>query len=301
MRFFALLLLLQATWATAQQNESPLRIDPVRDAEGNYNFYVDNEAYCDYTVLINFTQLTNLYLRYPMPFSKTIGPGRTLLFNLHRANPNAATMFDYQMYSVAGTLNPRIDTTLNYLLPVAPDKITEVGQIEYFQLNDKMPAPKDFYALSFSLEEGDTIFATRRGTVCEVNDTTHLEHNGYLMASADNMLSIAHPDGTFGYYQVFSEALVEPGDEVLPGEPIAIAGGKEYAHKEHVRFWVQFTTTINGKNYSEGWYNTFLKMKFTTGETENQYLEPETLYRGAAPEKVVIAELSKRELRKRVK
>lgn len=145
----------------------------------------------------------------------------------------------------------------------------------------------------------DTIFAARRGVVSEVRDTSTLALSDYVYASDDNYMEIFHKDCTFGRYEVFKKSLVEPGQEIEAGDPIAIAGGEHYTTGSHVRFSVIYLNQSQNENKTERIHSwAYVPLFFFTAENENGPLIYGCTYTCVKPESVITQEFTKRELKK---
>ena len=62
----------------------------------------------------------------------------------------------------------------------------------------------------FRIQEGDTVYATRRGVAC--------------VTALPQQLLIYHPDHTFAAYLMMHQNFIHAGEEVMTGQPIGIAG-----------------------------------------------------------------------------
>jgi murein DD-endopeptidase MepM/ murein hydrolase activator NlpD len=95
--------------------------------------------------------------------------------------------------------------------PVNPD----VGISAEFHADD-YPFPFQHTGVDFPVMQGTTVRAPADGTVIEVSDQNGL---GF------NFLKIEHEEGVVTLYGHITESLVEVGDTVVAGEPIAKSGG----------------------------------------------------------------------------
>ncbi len=154
------------------------------------------------------------------------------------------------------------DTSYVYALPYKPGKTYRVIQGYFSSFTHKERA-----ALDFNLKKGDSIFAAREGVVARVKEDGK---NGGLKKKyrpQGNNIIIQHADGSrAGYWHLqFNGALVQAGDTVKKGQPIAISGKTGYALSPHLHFlvwkfdkgnWQQIATrfqTSKGIKYLKGW------------------------------------------------
>lgn len=268
------------------------------DAKGKLNFYCVNENHCDYTVEVHFTDLINLRSNVPLPYKGVAKRGRNLLFSLEPRDPNYAYDVLYTSTSFKGCADPTIDQSFRYLLPLSAGQTTQPIQMEYLKINENDRTPKDYYALVFKMNAGDTIYASRRGVISSLKDNTHLPLADYVYSSDDNFIEIFHRDCTFGHYEVLEKSLVSLGQEVEAGDPIAIAGGENYVEGSHVRFFVIYINQIPNQNRSVVTLSpAYVPLSFCTAENQNAPLIFDRKYTCIKPESVITQEFTKRQLK----
>jgi len=68
---------------------------------------------------------------------------------------------------------------------------------------------------------------------------------------SENFLWIEHADGSIGWYAHFRRhgILVEPGQQVSPGDPLGYSGGSGYASEPHLHFQVSTPTEDPAEAY----------------------------------------------------
>ena len=101
-----------------------------------------------------------------------------------------------------GKFPKKLDESLPYALPVKHGKETSWRE-------DSL---ENHLTLNFSVPEGDTVYATRSGTVCKAG-------NG-------RQVLVYHADCTFAAYLMLGQKFVSAGDEIHVGEPIGVAGSE---------------------------------------------------------------------------
>jgi hypothetical protein len=109
-----------------------------------------------------------------------------------------------------------------YLLPWPGGEIQSVTQGEETSFTHNGLAA---YAFDFDLSY-DTIVASRSGKVTLIREDSNSGGCDPSFSSATNFVLIDHGDGTSGLYLhlAYDSVLVNPGDVVEQGEPIAISG-----------------------------------------------------------------------------
>lgn len=127
------------------------------------------------------------------------------------------------------------DTSYVYALPFPEGKKYRVIQGYFSRFTHKERA-----ALDFNLKRGDTIAAVREGVVVRVKKDGKKGGLKKKYRPDGNNIVIQHPDGSrAGYWHLqYNGALVNTGDSVMKGQPIAISGKTGYAFVPHLHFLV---------------------------------------------------------------
>jgi murein DD-endopeptidase MepM/ murein hydrolase activator NlpD len=127
---------------------------------------------------------------------------------------------------------------------------------------------KERAALDFQMKKGTQIAAAREGVVVRVKEDGRRGGWNRKYRKDGNFLIIQHPDGTrAGYWHLqHNGALVNVGDTVRKGQPIALSGRTGYAVMPHLHFlvwafdenrqWMQIPTrfqTSSGIQYLRAW------------------------------------------------
>ena len=285
--------------------QSPIEVFYEKDNTGSYAFSCRNTGFCPYTITITFTELNGLRTSATLPYRTDVRPGQQSLFKL-QPQPNQSTSFQYKVSSIKGCKQPKVDTSVVYLLPAGPGKQVSATELVYIgKLYAGEEDPKNWYSLAIKMNSGDTVFAARRGTVSAVRSDatpigTHLGFN-----RNDNMVEINHPDCSFASYTVFrtKSIFVEPGQFVEAGTPLGIVGGENYDFGPHVRFAVHYNYEApvikNGQTTDEKHYWAYVPVRFWLKEKQQaDRLEPRKSYLSDHPEAVIEQEMSKRELKR---
>lgn len=101
----------------------------------------------------------------------------------------------------------------------------------------------EFYTIDFAMPEGTAVHAAREGVVVRTMSWSSLGcfHTG--CGRFANHVVIEHSDGTTGEYFHLKEGgvLVEEGQLVRRGEPIALSGNTGYSSSPHLHFGVYAT------------------------------------------------------------
>ncbi|MDN5204806.1 M23 family metallopeptidase [Fulvivirgaceae bacterium BMA10] len=296
------------TQTTVLFGQNPIKISYERDEnKGSYVFYCENSDVCSYIVEIRFDQLVNLRASRSLPFKGTVQRGRTKLFELNPVAQNQSTSLNYSYSYRKGCLRPKVDWDLLYLLPVAKGNKTKVSELSYLGErfgNEKKS--KNWYALSFGMSVGDTVYAARKGIVVEVIDHFAQDGDNIIFARDRNYVQIEHEDCTYGQYELFRKngIFVEKGDFINPGDPLGIIGGKNYQTGDQLRFSVfyadEYPIEKDGNAVLKKNYWTYVPLKFHVKGGTTRLLNGKE-YESEHVEEIIIQEMSKKERKRWMK
>lgn len=181
------------------------------------------------------------------------------LFSIKSTDPRRSMSFSYNTTWIRGTLNARIDSNFVYLLPVSAEKTCSVYSqnflyTQYFGAEK----PRRWKSFQFNVNEGDTVFAARKGLVVEVIDG-FTPDTAIIFSNKANAVIIEHEDGSLARYGVLKSGSigVKPGDVVFPHTPLAIAGTYNEARRTQISFMVYYLTA---GDFNSG-KNSLVKMK----------------------------------------
>ncbi|MEI6139854.1 MAG: M23 family metallopeptidase [Mariniphaga sp.] len=283
-------------------SQEPIEVLYDLDDQENYNFYCNNTDFCNYTVEVLFTQIFNLKSNVGSQYRVEVRPGRTSLASFSPQKPENHTSIKYSYSYYKGCINPGINLNFTYLLPLGEGKKTKALPMGYLKVNTQDREPKDWYAIGFKMDYGDTVYAARRGIVVEKRDEAKLQLSGYAYSSQENYIEIVHDDCSFGRYQVLSGTLVKLGQRVEAGEPIGFAGGDKYEIGPHIRFSVYYNdeqkVSTNGNDGTKKIvYWAYVPLVFYTPESKNALLVYGKEYTSEHPESIIKQEMSKRQIR----
>lgn len=287
------------------QVERLIEIKTESDREGNYTFFADNNHdAATYHVAIWFESISGFTINSSLPANRSIEPGNHLIFKILR-NETGSPSFRYTFTYRKGTANPKIKS-IGYALPVSPGKQTKVIPLQSVDetYRDKK-APEGYYAIGFTLNEGDTLFAARGGKVIRLVQDQEADLEGLTFSSDRNIMEVEHADGTIAQYSIFKKnsSFVNIGDKVQMGEPLALAGGKNYLAGYQVRIQIYYLHfDPSNSQESKDWYSyKYLTPEFITSSGKKQVLEDNTKYRGLLTQEMIMSDMSKREKKRYLK
>jgi hypothetical protein len=264
-----------------------------------YTLSSENTEFCDYHIRFNFRFHQNIS---SMPNSEyNAPPGNRDLCRLKPLEENQPFNISYSYTYFKGRLLEKINEDFIYLIPVKEDKITRFVESNSIREVIGKKEQEDFYAFTFTMEEGDTVFASRRGVVSSVTNEFSSPDGDYLYVGNVNSVEIFHEDGTFALYRNFSNGgvFVKKGQFVKADEALGRIG-KIYDNvfvSMSINYLGRIDDQVGDGKKDIGFK--FVKPKFAINEVEAKVLENRTKYTVVKPEGVVIQELSKREIKKR--
>lgn len=186
------------------------------------------------TVVFNFSRLNNAN----RPAGEICCEARSSqqrILTLMPVDKTKGIEYAYKYRVWDGRINPKVDTTFVYRMPVSTAGPVRVlyGVNVMDRVRGKDKADRERLGTHFDMQRGDTVYAVRRGRVVGIERSERAAASDVSFTTESSDLTVEHPDGSFAWYVCIDKEhiLVEIGDEVLPGTPIALAGsydGEEY-------------------------------------------------------------------------
>lgn len=276
-------------WAQA----SPIKITYEHEPNNQLTFYAENFTFVPYTVSLNFTRLSNTAtLMEGDTYQGLVERGKKRLVTLRPMNPDTGIGFSYTARYEKGNIQAKADTNFVYLFPLQEGKQVRMNRMNSLHALVGKTEKSHLTGIAFHTTEGDTIVAARRGQVTQVVDhSASTEENRSFDANENYVEVYHHADGTFAIYKLFKNGgiFVEPGDEVIPGQPLGIVGGSNYQGGSHLRFMVS-SPILEPRSFLPSFY-------LSSGQSGKPDFRE--VYISEHPVDIVVKELSKKE-KKRV-
>ena len=151
-----------------------------------------------------------------------------------------------------GDPNSKVDETYLYSLPYPDRKKYKIVQSFGGKFSHNKPHSR--YAIDFGMAIGDTITAARDGIVFFVKEDSDEHCRTRKCVSKGNKVLILHNDGTMAHYVHldFEGAIVEVGDKVRVGQPIAISGMTGFTTTPHLHLVMYKSGGISIPFYFKG-------------------------------------------------
>jgi len=291
--FFILLFI--STITCAQTSGIKKAVYSKKNKDGNYEFYAENKDAFNKVVFINFKKLTNSSFGNNRIYSKTIKPGKNVLFVLEKSDEDKPMSFSYHYELKKGCKKVEINNDIKYLLPVSPYKKTRVKFRTYKNLkNSEEDSPKDFNLMSFNMHEGDTVFASRSGLI-SLDEVKHIDMYGNILENELFSISIMHKDCSFSTYSFMKSLLINLGEFVIAGHPIGIAKGSISFKLYYLEPTAEKDKETNKIYYDNNLRYVPVHFDLAKGETK---LDSTKSYQPIHRFETITQEMSKREVKK---
>jgi hypothetical protein len=289
-----------------------------RNADNTVSIYADAQISGEYTVKLTFTDFkgyTSSLTTHPVGSTEialaTVFRGRREIVKLTPIKTASFYALGYKYTYYPGTTVRRTpDSSFVYLLPGSEGVRLRVSRVNYVGERVGQKSQDNFSAIGFVYKMGDTICASRAGTIYACSDEIKEGEKGSeVYKSTRNHINIQQKDGTLANYSVLSpmQLLVAPGDYVVPGQPLAVFN-KE-SERYHVLFSVYYLdekktfidNTNSGSERLPSAY-TYLSTAFYLDPADRagspEGLEVRKEYLAAHPKDIIATELSKKDKKK---
>ncbi len=283
---FLFLFLLQVQ--SQSSKDQAVEISVQHSANGDINFMSNNKDYCDYYVILNVSEIRGYSANTPFPYKRVMKPGNQRILTLKRLSDSSSPYYSWRYSVYKGNDRAKLNLDYVYSLP------TKTGDsLRITTSNDRD------YTLIFNLKNAsDTIFASREGRICDssLSDQTVKTAN-----TRDNKVIVYHKDDSFAEYSLIDEPLVNPGDYVEIGQPIAIVKTKKNSNnkdQKNVKFSVYYLDKNKVQDRETGHKHSSLIPTFYTVDYGNVKLDEKTTYIAGITDDMITQEMSDKEKKK---
>ncbi|MDB5209343.1 MAG: hypothetical protein JWQ30_170 [Sediminibacterium sp.] len=290
-----------------------------RNSDNSVSIYADAQISGEYTLKITFTEFSGFTCSLMSTYRSgnteigltTIFKGRREIAKLTPIKSASTYALNYKYTYYPGITVRRVpDSNFVYLLPGSPGNRLRISRVSYIGDRLGQKSQDNFSAIGFVYKLGDTICASRAGTIYDCSDEIKEGEKGTEWYKRDrNRISIQQKDGTLANYSIVSpiQLLVAAGDYVVPGQPLAVFN-KE-SEKYHVFFSVYYLDekkilVDNANSNAEKLPNayTYISTAFYLDQADRAdspaRLEINKQYIAAHPKEIIATELSKKDKKK---
>ncbi|WP_192347712.1 hypothetical protein [Algoriphagus sp. Y33] len=269
-----------------------ITMDTERKDDGSIEIYAINSAQVPYTILIDYSDLTNIL---PIGSSGLVmaRPGKSKVSTLKPRTEGQATNMRYTYSFIKGDYFSKSKIEPLYLIPLPEGTIATGIRLTHIE-NRLRPKEenKDYVGVSFRFGLPTEIVAPRKGVVSEISMDNYADKNNLDFDRGENYIELFHGDGSLTKIMVLrpGSEKVKLGQVVFPGDVIAESAGEDYNSGFHVRV-ANMKPAKDGKGRLRYKMDP-IKFVFKGGESDiSEMQEIEVVH----PMEVITAEMSKKE------
>jgi len=288
-RFFFLFIFLLSNQLIAQ-----ITIESERDKDNNVNLFAINTAEMPYSVLLNFSDLQNMTTPGGGQTVVVANPGRTKVATLRPTLAGQGSNFRYSYSFGRGNVYAKSKNLPAYLIPVPEGtSVKAVPNNPLEKTLGKEIEGNSYRGISFSLEGTTPILAPRKGVVISLKMDVQAKGENLSFTAEENFIELYHEDGTFTKLTVLKAGSeqVKLGQQVFPGDTLALSAGENYNQGPHVRV-IQLKTILEKDQF---FYRAF-PVSYMSDQGALEINEYATL-KSVHPQELVTGEMNKREIK----
>ena len=297
-RLFPTFLLTAANVNPVQSQPYALELSLESKTDNSMEISAQKTAPGTYTVRIEFSSLQNTTWMQPIYETAVQSSGTILTLRPTHADEPVRCIYRYQY--LTGRENTDPDTAFVYRLPYSSRCSARMRNLSQLRSATQTEEErKSWKAFQFRLEQGDTVYAVRKGIVTEIVDKYdpvpqegHTSYHSYA-----NRIKIEHEDGSIANYSVLQKGsfLVREGDTVYPDTPLALAGTYDNSHYQLRLMLYVYKKREPGKFR---FMSIYLNPYFLTDEGPVK-LQDNALYTPAITDELITQEMTKKEVKRR--
>lgn len=239
MKNFILVLFLLTQFCVKAQH--PVRVEYSKMSNGDYRFECHVTDGRPHYVIVYFNEIRGLTCSALFPCLRRVRSGTNVLFTLKKTDGKCGSYFNYRYRYLDG--DPRAEHDgIPYLMPVKNGASSKVFGLTYIGKYFDKDSPENWACYGFRVNPEDTVYASRRGTVIEVEKNYDLPLHSPFFTSNRNSIRVLHRDGTIARYKNFSKNGIFPevGDRVYAGDPIGISEPENDKKNQFVSLMVYY-------------------------------------------------------------
>jgi murein DD-endopeptidase MepM/ murein hydrolase activator NlpD len=226
----------------ADQNQNyPFSIETENEGDG-HRIVAHNNGPAPISVKVSITDSQNITPDRPLPIYAVVPPGGGTLYLAHIRPAIAGTGYTFRTQSswILGDFNARQSPDAIYRLPYQDGMTFRIGQAFGGPITTHT-APDSQHAVDIGMPQGTPIVAARDGVVIYTEANQIYGGQSPDMMTKANEVRIQHIDGTIAIYAhlAYGGVYVYPGQKVVAGTQIGLAGSTGYSSGPHLHFAVQ--------------------------------------------------------------
>lgn len=217
--------------------EQKVTITSIKD-DKDYHLNLNNPFPYTVSVLIEFSELSNLSVNKKVPFKVVLKPNqfRQKFITLSPKNTNRKNSYRYTFRTINGDCNKKHQTKYPYRLPFEKGKKVRIMQGFFGDFSHQKQ-----HAIDFDVPIGTKILAARDGIVIETKDDSDSGGKTKEFANQGNFIRILHEDATTAVYFHLKKngVVVKVGDKVEKSQLIGYSGNTGWSTSPHLHFEIR--------------------------------------------------------------
>lgn len=225
------------------QSQAPkIIITQTRNADNSVDFNYTKEAIGSYVVDVNFAKLENTKTKSIPCVNASSDSG--LLFTLKPVSKKKKIEFTYSYSLTPGFINPKIDSSVVYVLPFKKD-----NKVKIYDITRKDRSPAIWKTHLVYSNKPDTIYCMRKGIVVGINTLTTTSFDDVTQKNTtayQEQIVVEHADGTFASYTSLNKKsiMVALGQKVYPQTKLGVM---DKYNKDRFKFMFHIYYYQNGE------------------------------------------------------
>lgn len=232
-----------------QNDNYPFSIDNEKTPNG-HRLVAHNAGPAPVSVKVSIVDAQYISSDRQFPFYVVVPPGGGTLFlgEIRPAISGVGYTFRTQYTWTLGDFNAAQSPDALYRLPYRDGTTFRIGQSPGGPITTHS-SPDSQFAVDITMPEGTPVLAAREGTVIYTEANQVYGAQVPDMMGKANEVRIQHVDGTFAVYAHLAHGgvYVYPGQRVIAGQQIGLAGSTGYSSGPHLHFAVQTVRKTNDK------------------------------------------------------
>lgn len=259
---------------------------------GDVDFVAYNNTPAPVFLNVDFADLENTTFNEPLPYIKLLEPGFNTLFTLQRYHDADVPRFNYQIKSFKSNPMALADLDFPYLIPFSPGKEVSVFDVKSLDGFWGSKEPDSWNVFGFQATPGETVFASRTGTIVEVVGAQRTGEPQTWYHTWNNSITVLQPDGTLICYRnvLDNSKKLKANEKIFAGEQLGVVapGNTEI-------IVLIFQHSLNSTDLR------FIIPEFVIHENETGLLLSSQKYTVVHPTEIRGMEMSNREKRRNLK
>ncbi|MGY6745070.1 MAG: hypothetical protein ACXIUQ_20225 [Cecembia sp.] len=223
-------------WIMSGPLAAQIKVVSEWDSNQNLNLIAYSQENIPYIIRLEFFDLENLASSEGDMVYTVAKKGKTQLIQFTKIYENLETRFRYDSKLYKGTFVSQDQA--KYLIPLQEGHTCHIKPLVAAKSSQNSSREANEYAgVGFYFTAPAVICSPRKGVVTDMKMDVKLLEEDIEFTDQENFIDIYHEDGTFTRLSVLQPGSqkVNIGDQVLPGQELALSAGENYRKGRHVK------------------------------------------------------------------